>query len=202
MDSKIESAYKKKLYSLKEWRKKQGIKSDEAKATYRAKSERLYNAKLKKIEQRKETQYKNIVRKEKWKKPIEIKKKRDTLPVIRKKALAIRQKIARRERRDKNDMIKCISCWIIQRRDECDWGHYRAKRFHTRFDFSLDNIRPQCKKCNSTESRWLQGNLIPYRKNLITKIWERKVLELEEAERYSRTKDDYECLIKEWKKRL
>lgn len=103
MNQKIESAYNLKLKTLNKWQENNDIKLEKIKDTYRAKTDRLYNIKLRKIEKRKETQYKNIVRKEKWK-PLILVKKKETLRV--KKTDDIFSKYMRK----KYGLI-CCTCW-------------------------------------------------------------------------------------------
>ncbi len=47
-------------------------------------------------------------------------------------------------------------------------GHYFAKEFYKSVRFDVDNIHGQCVRCN----KYLSGNLIPYRENLLIKIGE------------------------------
>ena len=78
--------------------------------------------------------------------------------------------------RDSYNGGNCISCGKhIDWNNDCDAGHYISRRFkETLFDES--NCHAQCKHCN----QWLNGNIIEYRKNLINKIGEDSVNELEE----------------------
>lgn len=70
--------------------------------------------------------------------------------------------------------FKCISCGRILTIDLCDNGHY-VNRSHMSLRFSELNCNAQCRHCN----RFQEGNIQDYRKGLIEKIGEPKVLLLE-----------------------
>ena len=74
--------------------------------------------------------------------------------------------------RDANE--PCISC---QRFHVGKWnaGHFRPSGVNAALRYDERNIHKQCEPCNSH----LSGNLIEYRRNLIHKIGEAAVLELE-----------------------
>ena len=162
------------------------------------KIEKKYNLTVRKIEEEKKRSIKNLSLLSQWKEPKVIKKKVPTISSLRNKALQIWQKIARRERRDENGIVTCISSGIRMKRDECDGGHFKDKKHRTKYDFDLNNIRPQCKQDNI----WGNGEKSKYRRNLVNIIWEELVYEIENAKRYNRTRQDYERLIVEWNKRL
>lgn len=70
--------------------------------------------------------------------------------------------------------FKCISCGRSLPIDQADCGHY-VNRQHMSLRFSELNCHAQCRKCN----RFMEGNLQDYRRGLIEKIGEAKVLLLE-----------------------
>lgn len=77
--------------------------------------------------------------------------------------------------RERDAAQACISCGSI---DSYQWhsGHYRSTAAAPHLQFNEDNAHKQCIRCNTH----LSGNLIPYRKNLIEKIGEARVLSIEE----------------------
>jgi len=79
--------------------------------------------------------------------------------------------------RDRDVELKCISCDSYNTSDASHFysaGNYPALRFNP------DNVHLSCKKCNM----YLSGNLIEYRKNLITKIGLKKVEDLDNVAAY------------------
>ena len=70
--------------------------------------------------------------------------------------------------------FKCISCQRVLPIEQCDCGHY-VNRSHMTLRFSEVNCNGQCRHCN----RFQEGNIQDYRKGLIQKIGEQKVLLLE-----------------------
>ena len=70
--------------------------------------------------------------------------------------------------------FRCISCGRVLTIDQCDNGHY-VNRSHMSLRFSELNCNAQCRHCN----RFQEGNIQDYRKGLIQKIGEAKVLLLE-----------------------
>lgn len=74
----------------------------------------------------------------------------------------------------------CISCYKTDAK--WDAGHYFKAEIYTGLIFNEDNVHKQCSYCNCQ----LAGNLIEYRKGLVKKIGEEKVLELEASADSSR----------------
>ena len=68
----------------------------------------------------------------------------------------------------------CISCEATTS-PQWDAGHYRSRGSASHLRFNLLNNNKQCNKCN----RFLGGNVVEYRKGLIKKIGEARVLQLE-----------------------
>ena len=54
-------------------------------------------------------------------------------------------------------------------------GHYYAKEFYKSVRYDLNNVNGQCVRCN----KYLSGNLIEYRKNLLEKIGEENLKQLD-----------------------
>lgn len=79
--------------------------------------------------------------------------------------------------RDKNK--PCISCGCFQgdmvRGGNFDAGHYRSRGSANHLRFHTLNCAGQCKKCN----RHLSGNVVEYRKNLLLKLGEKRLIQLE-----------------------
>lgn len=73
----------------------------------------------------------------------------------------------------------CISCGCLPgdmvRGGTFDAGHYRSRGSAGHLRFNTLNCFGQCKKCN----RYLSGNVVEYRKRLITHIGENRVNRLE-----------------------
>ena len=70
--------------------------------------------------------------------------------------------------------FKCISCGRVLSIDQADNGHYVNRR-HMSLRFNELNCNAQCRSCN----RFDEGNIQGYRKGLIEKIGESKVLMIE-----------------------
>ncbi|AZA49724.1 NinG protein [Chryseobacterium carnipullorum] len=97
---------------------------------------------------------------------------------------------AKVRRRDSvNGFFICISCDELKSINQMNAGHYYPKepRQYRSVKFDLDNIHGQCVRCN----KYLSANLIPYRANLLLKIGEQRLIQLEQKAalngfRYSR----------------
>lgn len=76
--------------------------------------------------------------------------------------------------RNRDKDLPCISCGSY---NGTDAGHYYAAGHYTALRFNEVNVNLQCKKCNL----FLSGNQINYRKGLIAKYGEKKVLMLENS---------------------
>lgn len=103
-------------------------------------------------------------------------------------------KIIRERDKDK----PCISCGVSLQGRKYDAGHYFSQGGHSAVRYHVNNCHAQCVKCN----RDLSANLIEYRKGLIERIGEAKLMELYELA-YQERKYDIEELkkmIQEYKK--
>lgn len=80
-----------------------------------------------------------------------------------------------RKRDSVNGYFICISCQELKPVRQLNCGHYLPKEFYKSVRFDLDNLASQCIRCN----HHLSGNLIEYRKNLVLKIGEQRVKQLE-----------------------
>jgi hypothetical protein len=80
--------------------------------------------------------------------------------------------------RDKNK--PCISCGCspgdMVRGGTFDAGHYRSRGSAGHLRFHALNCWGQCKKCN----RYLSGNVVEYRKRLLLKLGEKRLISLED----------------------
>lgn len=94
--------------------------------------------------------------------------------------------------------FRCISCNRVLPIDQADNGHY-VNRQHMSLRFSELNCNAQCRHCN----RFMEGNIQDYRKGLINKIGEQKVLLLEAQKHITNKISNFELdiLAKEYKKR-
>lgn len=72
--------------------------------------------------------------------------------------------------------FRCISCGRVLPIEQADCGHY-VNRSHMSLRYSELNCHSQCRHCN----RFQEGNIQDYRKGLIEKIGEEKVLLIEAA---------------------
>jgi hypothetical protein len=152
-----------------------------------------YEKRLEKYSREQNRKLEKLKRQIEWKKPLKrLEKRKDETKALKKKLYELVQKYARLRDSSKQWWGYCISCWKRVRWDKADGGHY-ISRSNMSTAFDEDNIHLQCKGCN-----WmLKWNLIEYRKNLIKKIWEKKVLELEKKKYQTkkRTKEELEKLI-------
>ena len=89
-----------------------------------------------------------------------------------------------RQRDSIDGYFTCISCGQIKTTDLMDAGHYVPVKGSSALRFDEYNVNGECKSCNGFD----QFHLIGYRRNLIDKVGERKVMELEQQHR----------LIKKW----
>lgn len=98
--------------------------------------------------------------------------------------------------RDNNEL--CISCKRIPAKVNA--GHFYNANNHWNVRFDELNVHVQCEHCNT----YLSGNLIEYRKNLLTKIGLQKFDELEERSKETRkfTKDELKEIIKTYKAKI
>ena len=92
-----------------------------------------------------------------------------------------------------NGYFRCISCGHIKPFEQADCGHY-LNRQHMATRFDEMNCNAQCRKCN----RFDEGNIQGYRKGLIAKYGEQRVLLLEAKKNTTRKYSDFEykALIK------
>ena len=97
------------------------------------------------------------------------------------------------------EYFQCISCGAVLPFDHADCGHYiKRSNMATRFD--EDNCHSQCITCN----RFRQGNVENFRRNLVKKIGEDKVEELERKGRgiAKFSSGDIEEMIKVYKEKV
>ncbi len=100
--------------------------------------------------------------------------------------------------RDKDEC--CISC-LTPFADEWHGGHYKKAEKYSQLIFNEDNVNKQCKQCNY----FLGGNEANYRQNLIKKIGESAVLELDSAtpdKMHKYSNEELKNIIKEYKNKL
>lgn len=106
-----------------------------------------------------------------------------TMPKLKAKAQAVFNKWIRE--RDKGQ--PCISCNSGQPNQAC---HYLSQGHHSALRFNEDNCHLGCVKCNL----FLHGNLVNYRKGLIKKIGEERVLALENTRKAAHKWDRLELI--------
>lgn len=92
--------------------------------------------------------------------------------------------------------FRCISCGRILPIEQADCGHY-VNRSHMSLRFSELNCNAQCRHCN----RFQEGNIQDYRKGLIKKIGEPRLLLLEAQKNVTNkiTNFELELLAKHYK---
>lgn len=87
----------------------------------------------------------------------------------------------------------CISCGatvhLAGTTDRAEGGHYISRNCRAT-EMELDNIHPQCHKCNC----YLSGNVVAYRLSLVQRIGESRVQRLENL--YQASRGDTEALGK------
>ena len=93
-------------------------------------------------------------------------------------------------------VFRCISCGQIKPIEQADCGHY-INRQHMATRFSEINCNAQCRSCN----RFDEGNMQGYRRGLVQKYGEQRVLLLESMKHETRkyTDFEYEALIKHYR---
>lgn len=93
-------------------------------------------------------------------------------------------------------VFRCISCGQIKPIEQADCGHY-INRQHMATRFSEINCNAQCRSCN----RFDEGNIQGYRRGLVQKYGEQRVLLLESMKYETRkyTDFEYEALIKHYR---
>lgn len=89
-----------------------------------------------------------------------------------------------RQRDSIDGYFTCISCGQTLPIEKMNAGHYIPQKGSSALRFDEDNVHGECEYDNAFN----EFHLIPYRKNLIHKIGERRVMELEQQHR----------LIKKW----
>jgi 5-methylcytosine-specific restriction endonuclease McrA len=106
-----------------------------------------------------------------------------TIPKLTAKAQKVFNAYIRKRDSD-NGYFTCISCGQTKDSTQMDAGHYVPVKGSSALRFDEYNVNGECKSCNGFD----QFHLIGYRRNLIDKVGERKVMELEHQHR----------LIKKW----
>lgn len=115
-------------------------------------------------------------------------KKLISLPRMLKKAQDVFNRWIRIRDKDK----PCICCGSF---NTSEAGHYRSQGHYSSLRFNEMNVNLCCTKCNC----FLSGNLIEYRKGLVRKYGEDKVLMLENVGAYKRwSRFELELIIKEY----
>lgn len=105
--------------------------------------------------------------------------------------------------RERDRKKPCVSCGALQgvvvRGGNFDSGHYRSRGAAPHLAFHTHNCHAQCVKCN----RFLNGNIVEYRKELIARIGIEKLEMLEQDNRPRHyTIQDFKRIIKICKKKI
>lgn len=95
--------------------------------------------------------------------------------------------------------FKCISCGAIKPYSEADCGHY-VNRGHMGTRYNEENCNAQCRFCN----RFDEGNIYNYRRGLVDKIGENRVLILESMKHDACKLSEFEmeAMITHYRERL
>ena len=83
--------------------------------------------------------------------------------------------------------FRCISCGQIKPYAQADCGHY-INRGHMSTRYHEDNCHAQCRSCN----RFDEGNIYNYRRGLVGKIGEQRVVLLESLKNETKKYSDFE----------
>jgi len=109
-----------------------------------------------------------------------------TIPKLTAKAQKVFNKYIR-ERDSEDGYFTCISCGETKETAQMNAGHFVPQKGSSALRFDEYNVNGECIACNGFND----FHLIGYRRNLIDKIGERKVMELESQfrllKRWSRT---------------
>ena len=99
----------------------------------------------------------------------------------------------------KEGYFKCISCGQIKPYSQADCGHYIGRQ-HMATRYNEINCNAQCRACN----RFEEGNKAGYRRGLVQKYGEIKILMLEAAQKSTVKISDceYEAMIKHYKNKI
>lgn len=125
------------------------------------------------------------------------KRKKASSPDLKKKLDAVFSRYIRlRDMLPGTTVFRCISCGMIKPISQGDCGHY-INRQHMSTRFSEINCNAQCRHCN----RFDEGNIQGYRRGMISKYGEKKVLFLESQKNETRqyAAFEYEALIDHYK---
>lgn len=90
--------------------------------------------------------------------------------------------------RERDSELPCISCGTGR---VAQAGHFLSQGHHSSLRFNEFNTNGQCVRCN----HFLSGNLINYRKGLVKKIGEDKVVELECVRKKAHKWDRLELIL-------
>ena len=71
--------------------------------------------------------------------------------------------LVRRKAADDNGYASCVTCGITKHYKELHAGHFIPKKRGNAIYFKIENIHPQCPRCNNFES----GNLIEYHRYML-----------------------------------
>lgn len=95
--------------------------------------------------------------------------------------------------------VKCITCGKLLSISFCDAGHFVSRRYNSTL-FDERNVNTQCRYCN----RFLNGNLLEYRRQIIRLYGEGVDIELEDkaTEIKKLTVEDLTNIEKEYKMKV
>ena len=92
-------------------------------------------------------------------------KKKKTVSQLKKQLDKYFSQYVRLSNADKYGMCTCFTCGVSKHWKEIQAGHFMSRR-HTATRWHLDNVKPQCVKCNM----FSQGEQYKFGQNLGTKV--------------------------------
>jgi len=101
-----------------------------------------------------------------------------------------------RQRDSKEGYFTCISCFKTLPIESMNAGHYVPVKGGSALRFNEDNVSGECQRCNGFD----EFHLIGYRKHLVLKIGEVRVIKLEENRNkvYKWSRTELEQIIKHY----
>ena len=118
---------------------------------------------------------------------------------MRAKAIATLQKLARLRAADDSGYCRCVSCGKSFHWKDGDGGHFIPKGHSSYWALRIENVNPQCKKCNGFDMKY--GTAAQqYTKWMIDKYGREWVDMMEEKKKkvWKLYASDYREMIEKW----
>ncbi|NNK92785.1 MAG: hypothetical protein HKP41_00395 [Desulfobacterales bacterium] len=123
------------------------------------------------------------------------------LSTAKKKAWKAFSEYIRRSHADANGYVSCVTCGTTRQwNDSMDAGHFIPKSRGNAVYFVVENVHPQCKRCNLMEG----GNFENYYPYMLEMYGESGIEELRQLSKTQKhyTLNDYLDLYQEYKGKL